>query len=76
MRPLLLFVLLASPAFANGDPKPALMAPDPACEAPAIATEAVTQPVTDTNVPPPFRLALFACARVGEGPSKAPVRRT
>jgi hypothetical protein len=76
MRPLLLFVLLATPALAQGEPKQAMMAPDPACDAPAFAAQATSQPVQDAGVAPPFRQALFACQRGVDGPPKPTVRRT
>jgi hypothetical protein len=75
-RLLLLLPLLATPARAEGDPKLALMAPEPGCEAPALVTAALARQVQAAEAPPPFRMALFACARAGEGAPKAPLRRT
>jgi hypothetical protein len=75
MRSLLVILLLATPALAEGDPKLALMAPDPSCEAPPLVTAAVAQQVQAAGAPP-FRMALFACAWRGEGGAKAPLRRT
>jgi len=74
LRVLLLPLVLAVPAHAEGTPKLDLLAPPVvSCEAPALPASAPSN-VRDEAAPPPFRQALLTCT--GDGPPKLPIRRT
>ena len=76
MRLILLLVLLALPALAQGDPKLAMIAPEPGCEAPALLRPAQLRQVDEPGLAPPFRFAMLSCPMQGDGARKRPLRWT
>lgn len=76
MRLLFLLCALVTPAVAQGDPKSAMLAPGPGCEAPPLVPAATLRQVQAPEAAPPYRLAMLACAQGDAGPRKRRLRRT